>query len=71
MSQGQQIFTHLKRHGSITPLQALDRYGCMRLAARIGELRERGHKIETNMIERNGSRFAQYRYYAKSSGKIE
>lgn len=64
MSQEVQIFNHLKRHGSITPLQALNEYGCMRLAARVCDLRGQGHHIETNMIERGNNRFAQYRYYA-------
>jgi hypothetical protein len=66
MSQTDQIFDHLKRHGTITPMLALREYGSMRLAARVEELRTRGHRIETRMIERRGKRFAEYTYYAKA-----
>ena len=34
------ILEHLEKYGSITPLQALDLYGCFRLAARVHELRK-------------------------------
>lgn len=60
MSQTIRILSHLKRR-PITPLQALDLYGCMRLAARVADLRERGHKIITEPLELNGKRFAKYR----------
>ena len=39
-SQKELIRQHLIDKRSITPRQALDLYGCMRLAARIGELRD-------------------------------
>jgi len=64
MTQESEIFDHLKRNGTITPLQALNHYGCLRLAARISDLRRKGHRIETDMIERGGKRFAMYRYYS-------
>lgn len=38
-SQKELIRKHLVRRRTITPRQALDLYGCMRLAARVGELR--------------------------------
>ena len=60
MSQASRILSHLKRR-PITPLQALDLYGCMRLAARVADLRERGHKIITEPLEINGKRIARYR----------
>ena len=47
---------------SITPLEALPRYGCMRLAAVIHKLRQDGHKIVTEMVETpDGKRYARYR----------
>ena len=64
MTQESEIFDHLKRTGTITPLQALNNFGCLRLAARISDLRRKGHRIETDMIERGGKRFAMYRYYS-------
>lgn len=46
-SQAGQILDHLRRIGPITPLEALELYGCFRLAARIKDLRELGWAIET------------------------
>jgi hypothetical protein len=50
----------------ITPLLALDQFGCFRLAARINNLRDSGHAIDATMIvvtNRDGSqsRVAEYR----------
>ncbi len=65
MSQCDQILAHLKREGSITPLEALRLYQSLRLAARVEELRAQGHAIQTQMIERKGKRFAKYVYQAQ------
>lgn len=71
MSQTDLVFQHLKRYGAITPFEALNEYGCMRLAPRVRELREAGHGIETVMVTRlrrgRMTRFAEYRYHAKRS----
>jgi len=37
----------LSKGRSITPLQALEKFGCLRLAARINDLRSNGWKIQT------------------------
>lgn len=47
MSQCDQILEHIRAHGSITPLEALTHYNCMRLGARIWELHRRGFVIES------------------------
>lgn len=60
MTQTQAIRKHLLRHNSITPLEALRKFGCMRLAARIGELREEGFSVLTARVSRNGRRYAKY-----------
>jgi len=49
----------LKGH-KITPLQALQKWGCMRLAARIAELRNKGIAISTTKVRSNGKTYAQY-----------
>ena len=41
------ILLYMKEHGSITALDAMREFGCMRLAARISDLREKGYDIET------------------------
>lgn len=61
-SQAQNVKEHLLYFGCITPLEALNLYGCFRLAARIKELRDGGMEIETERAERNGKTFARYRY---------
>lgn len=60
MSQTQWILDALKR-GPVTAMDALDGCGCFRLAARINDLRQAGHDIET--IDRrlpNGKVVAEY-----------
>ena len=60
-SQLSQILNHLQDGRSLTPVQALIAYGCFRLAARVQNLRDKGHNIETKMIEKDGKYFARYR----------
>ena len=59
-SQNEKVLNHIRKHGSITPLQALSRYGCFRLAARISNLRDAGNRIKTVMVTKNGKTFAKY-----------
>lgn len=61
MTQTDQIRAHLLSGRDITPLEALDQYGCFRLAARVSDIREEGHDIQTIIEERNGKRYARYR----------
>jgi hypothetical protein len=59
-SQNLQIRKHLESGKSITPLEALSRYGCLRLGARIYDLKRDGLPVKTE-IKRNGrKRFAEY-----------
>jgi len=44
------ILRFMRDHGSINPMQALNQVGCMRLAARISDLRKAGYQIEDRMI---------------------
>lgn len=41
----------LKLGCTITPLEALNMFGCMRLGARIYDLREQGLAIKSEMVE--------------------
>lgn len=60
MSQCTDILNHLK-NAPLTALEALNKYGCFRLASRITDLRQQGHHIETQTIELpNGKHVAQY-----------
>lgn len=61
MSQNEQILAALRR-GPLTPLEALERFGCFRLAARCHDLRLQGHAISVERAELpNGKRVARYR----------
>lgn len=47
ISQSLAIAQHLESGQSLTALQALDWFGCSRLAARICDLRAKGYNIKT------------------------
>lgn len=62
MSQSADILKHLRKGETLTALQALDYYGCARLAARINELRDKGYMIESKpIVTRKGKRISRYR----------
>lgn len=50
MTQCDKIYDYMKNNGSITPLDALREFGCMRLAARINDLSRRGVNIKSEMV---------------------
>lgn len=60
MTQSEMILDHLKKGLYITPLEALEKFGCFRLGARILDLRREGYDIKTKMITVNKKIFAQY-----------
>lgn len=61
MSQCDDILAHMKGGHPITAIDALNRYGCFRLAARIKDLRAQGYDIETqDLTLPNGKTVAQY-----------
>tara|TARA_R100000808_G_scaffold24737_1_gene57946 strand:- start:3363 stop:3548 length:186 start_codon:yes stop_codon:yes gene_type:complete len=59
MSQTDQILQALKNGDRVTSLGALERFGCFRLAARIGELRQKGHPIKMRMVG-DKKKYAEY-----------
>ena len=62
-TQNTAILAWLQAGNTLTSLEALDRFGCNRLAARVADLRDAGHPIEAQMVTlANGKRVAQYRY---------
>lgn len=62
-TQKQKIIDHLIKFGSITPLEAMKQYGCMRLAAVIFTLKDE-YSIITEMLE-SPNRFGDKVRYAK------
>lgn len=65
------ILRHLKDKGSITPLEALKKYGCYRLGARIWDLRKGGYSIRTEIVNYMDKDGAQRRYAKYSMEKAE
>lgn len=65
MTQNDMILDFLKTHSEgITPKEASERFGCMRLSARISDLREMGYNITTESETRK-NRFGNYATYAR------
>ena len=67
-TQCKQILAYMERHGSITPLDALREFGCMRLSARILDLRKLGWNIRTIKTTYNGKKFARYILEGENNG---
>jgi hypothetical protein len=61
MSQNKQIADYLNKGKKLTPIDALNKFGCFRLAARIADLRNDGMNIVTKTIKlENKKQIAQY-----------
>ena len=61
MSQNKQIADYLNKGKKLTTLDALNKFGCFRLASRINDLRNDGMNITTKIIKlENKKQVAQY-----------
>ena len=49
-TQGGRILAHLLTGEALTALEALDRFGCSRLAARIGDIKAMGYSVHAKMV---------------------
>ena len=49
--QTEMTLEYMRLYGSITPLEALNGFGCFRLPARISDLRKAGHDIKTTIAD--------------------
>ena len=65
-TQTQQIRAALESGESITPQDAWQKFGCMRLAARIKDLRDEGLPIETRTDTAHG-----HAVYSLAQGQLE
>lgn len=60
-NQTEKIKKHLESGGTITALSALQAFGCMRLAARISELRKKDHlPIASRTVSNGEKRYSEY-----------
>lgn len=60
-TQKEQIKKYLLSRKTITPIQALNKFGCFRLAAVIYKLKNEGLKIVTEIEYNKNKQFARYR----------
>lgn len=65
-NQCEMILRYMDEHGSITSLEAIKNFGCLRLASRITDLRKKGYMIVKNtcrMENEDGSYRGSYAEY--------
>lgn len=65
VKQTERVLQYLRDYGSITQLDALREFGCMRLGARIYDLKRQGHDIRTTRKttkNRYGEKISYARY---------
>jgi hypothetical protein len=67
-TQRSRVKKHLENGNSITPMDALERYGCFRLAAVIHDLKHDDNmQIEKELIKNKyGTKYAKYKLVTKS-----
>lgn len=63
MTQCERVLRHLNDYGSITSLEAMKEYGIMRLASRISDLKNMGHKI-ISKTETSKNRYGETTHYS-------
>lgn len=66
MNQREMILKWMTEYGSITPVDAMREFGCMRLASRISEIRKDGYDVR-KVLEKNVNRFGDTVRYARYS----
>ena len=64
MTQSERVLRHLETYGSITPMEAMQEYGIMRLGARVYGLRCAGHPI-MKVMEAGKNRYGDTTHYAR------
>lgn len=61
-SQNSMIARYIEEHDEgITPIDALNLFGCFRLSARISDLRHDGYNIVSIRETKNGKTYCRYR----------
>ena len=66
LSQCERIVRYIEENGSITQLDALREFGCMRLASRISDLKKQGVPVRRTM-ETSKNRYGEPISYARYS----
>ncbi len=66
LTQTEKILRHIAEHGSITPVEALQEYGCMRLASRMCDIKRAGYHVRS-VMETSRNRYGDTVRYARYS----
>lgn len=71
-SQTEKILQALQQGRELTPKDALTEFGCMRLAARVEELRKRGYDIVSTVSQdpQTRKRYAHYHLKMATQGTL-
>jgi hypothetical protein len=59
-SQADRILAYMKKGRTLTPLEALEKFGCFRLGARVWQLKKAGHDIRSRLVDVNGKKVSRY-----------
>jgi len=60
MTQETKILNYMLKGNAITPIDALRKFDCFRLAARISDLRHSNYPITMKLVTRGKKTFASY-----------
>lgn len=66
MTQKQRVLDYMRKHGSITQMEATAELGCVRLPSRIWDLKRDGHMIRKTMVS-SKNRYGETITYASYS----
>lgn len=70
MTQNNMLIYHMRKHGSITTMEAFQKYGVTRISARIWEIKRMGFDVETvKETNKNGKTYARYSLKEGKDGK--
>lgn len=64
MTQAERVLRHMEECGSITPMEAMEEYGIMRLASRISDLKRLGYPIQSQLV-RGKNRLGEETQYSR------
>lgn len=64
ITQTDRIIRHIQDYGSITPLEAMQEYGIMRLASRMCDIKRAGYNVRREMVT-GKNRYGESTTYAR------
>ncbi|MCH8851102.1 MAG: hypothetical protein IID41_00455 [Planctomycetes bacterium] len=70
-SQTVMILEVLRAGRRISAIEALEEFGCFRLAARVHDLCQAGHDVRVEMVIDGGKRYAVYHLASPGAGQLQ